>query len=86
MKRIFSVAIVLGLSGCGSSEDTPHPQHGLGEILTRQIVAEAPGCEIHSPDGKLINDRLKRDLNVDGDKVLIEAGSRINEHCFPAPE
>lgn len=46
----------------------------------RPIVADAPGCEIRSPQGELMNQIFK---NAPPGKVTIQKGTSFTIDCFP---
>ena len=79
---ILTLLAVVTLAACVDQEAL---QADVDDVFTRPFVPNAPGCEIRSPNGVLINHRFKDVGSHQNAKVLIEGGSTFNGDCFPDP-
>ncbi len=48
----------------------------------RPLEVSAPGCEIRSKNGELLNDHLETIAATGEEKIVLEPGSTISGSCF----
>lgn len=77
---IFAAITLAALVGCVDQEEL---QAEVDNVLSRPLVPGAPGCEMRSPNGELINHQFEDVDSYQDSKVLIEAGTTVNGDCFP---
>lgn len=81
MNRIYLLAAIVLLNGCGDSEQkagltTPYDFR----TFDRQLDLTAPGCELKSPSGESLNEVFK---NIPPGKGTFQRGTTFTLECFP---
>lgn len=77
----MSVLALMSLTGCDKGENQQAQYKDFDfRTFDRTIIADAPGCEIRSPQGELMNQIFK---NAPPGKVTIQKGTTFSIDCFP---
>ena len=78
MKYVIIAVMIVALVGC-EKPDKPFQSIDF-RTFDRQIDASAPGCEIRSPKGELLNQVFN---DAQPGTVNLQSGSTITIDCFP---